>query len=113
VSFKLVRDRNQAWLQEHGVSGTWKTVSGDELAGAFIRKIGEEYAEYAEQRSPAELLDLLDAVVAALSHWCGEHPAEYADALRSHGAKVRLMGTFSCGVMWSPVPPGSLDKEVR
>jgi hypothetical protein len=34
-------------------------------------------------------------------------------AVRSHAAKVQLMGTFSRGVMWSPVPAAALDEEVR
>jgi hypothetical protein len=58
MSFKMVRDRNEAWCRANGVPGQWRT-SPDPLA-ALLRKLFEELGEYAEAWDPAELYDLSD-----------------------------------------------------
>jgi hypothetical protein len=60
MSFKIVRDRNEAWCRANGVSGQWRT-SPDPLS-ALLRKLFEELGEYAEAGDPAELYDLSDVL---------------------------------------------------
>jgi predicted house-cleaning noncanonical NTP pyrophosphatase (MazG superfamily) len=60
MSFKIVRDRNEAWCRANGVPGQWRT-SPDPLA-ALLRKLFEELGEYAEAWDPAELHDLADVL---------------------------------------------------
>lgn len=60
MSYKIVRDKNEAWCREHGVPGQWRRSPHPGVA--LLRKIFEELGEYAEHRDPAELHDLRDVV---------------------------------------------------
>lgn len=61
MSWKIVRDKNEAWCREHGVPGQWRRSPRPGVA--LLRKVFEELGEYAEQRDPAELCDLRDVIL--------------------------------------------------
>lgn len=103
MGWKIVRDGNQAWARKHGVSGQWRT-SPDPKA-ALLKKIFEEAGEYAETGDPGELYDLL-GVVHRLLHIVD--PAMTAG--ERHSEKVKLLGTFSELIEWTPVPPDVVDE---
>ena len=64
MGWKIVRDGNEDWCREHGVSGTWRT-SADPVRG-LARKLTEEAAEFGEALDPAELYDLLEQLLLVL-----------------------------------------------
>jgi predicted house-cleaning noncanonical NTP pyrophosphatase (MazG superfamily) len=104
MGWKIVRNGNEAWSRDHGVSGQWR-VSADPVA-ALTKKLFEEAGEYTEHGSPDELYDLLDVV---------EELIRLKDpdgrALSRHTAKTRLQGEFSEHVEWNPVPSfGELER---
>ena len=97
MGFKMVRDKQKEYCLSHGVSGQWRT--SPDPVGALIRKLGEEYGEFAESRNPAELYDLLDVLnemIMTVDPDLGH--------LEAHEAKVGLMGTFSSHLEWNPEP---------
>jgi len=102
MGWKLVRDKNEEWCRANGVSGQWRTSPDPALS--LFRKIFEEAGEYAEQRDPAELYDLLDVIQAliGLADPSGDHG-------RVHRAKVTVMGGFTRFAEWTPVPAQSAD----
>jgi predicted house-cleaning noncanonical NTP pyrophosphatase (MazG superfamily) len=96
MGWKLVRDRHKEHLQGK-VSGAWR-VSPDPV-GALVAKLGEEYGEFAPDRDPAELYDLLDAIMEL--RVLLDPLREYRDR---HFAKRKLMGAFSRHLEWHPDP---------
>jgi len=96
MGWKLVRNSNQKHLQEF-ISGEWR-VSPDPI-GALVKKLGEEYGEFAEDRDPGELYDVLD-VLKELVHLLDEH----GEASRVHERKLARMGDFSDHIEWHPNP---------
>lgn len=102
MGWKLVRDRNEEWCRANGVSGQWSTAVSPPRA--LLRKIFEEAGEYAENRDPAELYDLLDVVQAAIG--LADPAGDYAAV---HEAKVAKMGGFRKFAVWTPVPASSAD----
>ena len=102
MSWKLVRDKNEAWCRAHGVSGRWRT-SPDPLH-ALIRKVFEEGGEYAEYLDAAELYDLLDVVQALI-------PLADPDGIVAlgHNRKVAELGGFTQFIEWNPVPQEGHD----
>jgi hypothetical protein len=60
MGWKIVRDGNEAWCRDHGVSGQWRP-SPDPLS-ALLKKLFEELGEYAEAWDPGELYDLADVL---------------------------------------------------
>lgn len=97
MSWKLVRDKNQAWARAHGVSGQWRTSS--DPVSALTRKLFEEAGEYVEAREPAELYDLLDVLETLID--LEDPDGRYAD---EHAAKFADMGGFAEFSEWNPVP---------
>jgi predicted house-cleaning noncanonical NTP pyrophosphatase (MazG superfamily) len=65
----------------------------------LIKKLGEEYGEFAESRDPGELLDLLD-VLRALIHLLDPECTHQ----KAHEAKTELMGGFWTYLEWNPEP---------
>jgi predicted house-cleaning noncanonical NTP pyrophosphatase (MazG superfamily) len=102
VGWKLVRDHNKKWCRANGVSGQWRTAP--DPSSALFRKIFEEAAEYAEQRDPAELYDLLDVVQALIGL---EDPL--GDLATVHRAKIAELGSFGNFTEWTPVPASQTD----
>jgi predicted house-cleaning noncanonical NTP pyrophosphatase (MazG superfamily) len=94
MSYKLVRDNHQEVMQGR-ISGTWRT--SPDPAGSLVRKLGEEYGEFAKDRDPGELYDLLDVIgeLAVLLDPFGE-------AQEYHEAKTALMGLFGNHLEWHP-----------
>jgi predicted house-cleaning noncanonical NTP pyrophosphatase (MazG superfamily) len=107
MGWKLVRDNNEAWCNEHGVSGTWKRAEDFDAVYLLLKKIFEEAGEYAESMNPAELYDLLDVIYRTL---------ELTDADRAHAAahaqKVAQYGMFDTLTIWSPCSPDTEFKTV-
>ena len=99
MGWKIVRDRNEEWCRAHGVSGQWRTSPDPQ--SALLKKILEEAGEYAQQRDPAELYDLLDVVRALIAL---RDPEGFF--VGWHQDKVAEMGGFTRHVEWCPVPEG-------
>jgi len=97
MGWKIVRNGNQKLLQGH-MSGQWR-ISPDPVS-ALVKKLGEEYGEFAEHRDPAELQDLLD-VIEELSFLLDRDSA----AARAHQGKLDKMGDFSDHLEWNPLSP--------
>lgn len=95
--WKIVRDFNKKWCQEHGVSGSWRT-SPNPVRG-LARKLIEESGEFGEELDPGELFDLRD-VLNELIALC-DPVRVYEDA---HRDKTAVFGEFSDHMEWTPVP---------
>ena len=92
----MVRDRHKEQLEGH-ISGEWRTAP--DPVSSLTAKLGEEYGEFAEDRDPAELYDLLDVIMelrAVLDPLRG-----YRDA---HLRKKERLGSFSSHLEWNPLP---------
>lgn len=100
MSFKLVRDKQKEYCLAHGISGQWRT--SPDPVGALTAKLGEEYGEFAAERNPAELYDLLDVLNELIMMTDPD-----LDHLDAHEVKVSRLGTFSAHLEWSPVPKES------
>ena len=98
MGWKMVRDRNHEHLRAF-ISGTWRT--SPDPAGALIKKLGEEYGEFAEHHDPAELYDLLD-VINELIILLDPDAVDY----RGHCEKVEKYGLFGEHQEWCPMPEG-------
>lgn len=100
MGWKIVRDGNEKWCREHGVSGTWR-VAADPVRG-LARKLTEEAAEFGEALDPAELYDLADVLgeLIVLTDPDGDYRA-------AHGEKLAVFGGFREHVEWTPMPGAS------
>lgn len=96
MSWKLVRDRHKERL-ESVISGSWR-VAADPVS-VLVTKLGEEYGEFASDRDPSELYDLLD-VLDELVALLDPH-LEYA---MEHELKTERLGRFSSHLEWHPNP---------
>ena len=103
MSYKLVRDKHQEIFAGR-ISGQWRT-SPDPL-GALVRKLGEEYGEFAEDRDPLELFDMLDVILELKM---------LLDPLREardrHNVKWSRFGGFATHLEWHPDPGIDLWEE--
>lgn len=97
MGWKIVRDGNEKWCREHGVSGTWRTAP-DPVRG-LARKLIEEACEYNEALDPAELYDLRD-VLDELIALC-DPVRVHEDA---HRDKTAVFGEFRDHIEWTPMP---------
>lgn len=97
MGWKIVRDGNEKWCREHGVSGTWRTAT-DPVRG-LARKLIEEACEYNEALDPGELYDLQD-VLAELIRLV-DPDLKYLEA---HQGKIAVFGTFGNHTEWTPMP---------
>jgi predicted house-cleaning noncanonical NTP pyrophosphatase (MazG superfamily) len=95
MSYKLVRNNHRELLQDK-LSGLWR-ISPDP-AGVLVRKIGEEYGEFAENRDPSEIYDLYD-ILDELSALL-DPDGEFAE---KHQVKLDRMGDFSDHLEWTPL----------
>jgi predicted house-cleaning noncanonical NTP pyrophosphatase (MazG superfamily) len=95
VGWKIVRDGNEKWCQDRGITGTWRQ-SADPVSG-LLKKIFEEAGEFAEHRDPAELYDLLDVVTELVARL--DRAGLYG---ASHQEKVHRDGLFTQGIEWHP-----------
>jgi predicted house-cleaning noncanonical NTP pyrophosphatase (MazG superfamily) len=102
MSWKLVRDHNEKWCRANGVSGRWR--KSPDPVSALTRKLFEEAGEFAEQRDPAELYDLLDVINALLEQLDLHH-----DVSAEHAQKVARFGGFITLTEWTPLPEGVRD----
>lgn len=95
MSFKLVRNNHREILHDR-LSGQWR-ISPDPV-GALVRKIGEEYGEFSEDRDPSEIYDLYDVLdeLSALLDPDGK-------AAERHQVKLDKMGDFSDHLEWTPL----------
>ncbi|WP_049927522.1 nucleoside triphosphate pyrophosphohydrolase [Halopiger goleimassiliensis] len=85
---KLVRDEIPAIIEENGETPVVRTASDDdEYAAYLVEKLREEVTEYAEDRSPEELADILE-VVRAIREFEGL-TADELEALRAEKAAER------------------------
>ncbi len=96
MGWKIVRNSNEFYLKEH-VSGQWRT-SPDPI-GALVKKLGEEYGEFAENRDPGELYDLLDVLHELIELLDPDMKTE-----KIHREKFAKMGGFSAHREWHPNP---------
>jgi predicted house-cleaning noncanonical NTP pyrophosphatase (MazG superfamily) len=96
MGYKMVRDNHQKIL-EGQISGAWRTAP--DPISSLIKKLGEEYSEIAEERNPAELYDLLDALEELIRLMDPE-----GIAAARHAIKAERMGTFSTHLEWHPNP---------
>lgn len=97
MGFKLVRDKQPEFCQQHRVSGTWRQCP--EPISALTRKLGEEYLEFAENKDPTELYDILDVLSTLLQRL--DPDGKYD---RAHQIKLRKIGGFDKLLEWDPVP---------
>ena len=102
MGWKLVRDNNQNQL-EGQISGQWRT--SPDPVGALVKKLGEEYGEFAESRNPGELYDLIDVVHELLNLLDEEGAAEH-----EHDIKTSHLGFFNAHQEWHPNPGLNLWK---
>lgn len=100
MGYKMVRD-NHRHLLEGTVSGKWRT-SPDPVS-ALVKKIGEEYSELAEDRSPGELYDMQDALEELIRLM--DPTGKYLD---EHKAKVEIAGRFRQHLEWHSLPQGDV-----
>lgn len=101
MGFKMVRDLHQERLAGV-ISGTWR-ISPDPVS-ALVKKLGEEYSEFCEDRDPAELYDIadvLDELIRLL-----DPDRKYQD---EHLRKVRIVGLFTTHLEWNPLPQGDVS----
>lgn len=103
MSYKLVRDRNQELFQGK-ISGRWR-ASPDPVS-ALVRKLGEEYGEFCEQRDPAELWDILDVIRELITILDPLHAYR-----EDHYRKREMLGMFSSHLEWNPLPEGDTWKD--
>jgi predicted house-cleaning noncanonical NTP pyrophosphatase (MazG superfamily) len=96
MGWKIVRDRHRDVL-EGQISGQWR-VSPDPVS-ALVKKLGEEYGEFTENRDPGELYDLLD-VLLELRYLLDVDQAVYA----LHREKQGRLGSFANHIEWHPNP---------
>jgi hypothetical protein len=94
MGWKIVRDRHQERLRTQ-ISGQWRT-SPDPIS-ALIKKLGEEYGELCENRDPAELFDIRDALSELILQM---DPLGYAED--KHNLKIKRLGVFSTHLEWQP-----------
>ena len=96
MGWKMVRDNHQEILKDQ-ISGSWR-ISPDPV-GSLVRKLGEEYGEFAENRDPGELHDLWDVLeeLTALLDPDGRTAAR-------HQVKLDRMGGFGAHLEWHPNP---------
>lgn len=99
MSWKLVRDGQKEYCLSHGISGSWR-VSPDPV-GALVRKLAEEYGEFAENRDPGELYDILDVLNELIMQADPE-----LEHLEAHEKKVSSVGAFFTHLEWNPDPGG-------
>lgn len=90
MSFKMVRDGYRG-----KIPGTFR-VSPDPVSSLIV-KLGEEYGEFCGDRDPAELFDMLDAIMEL---------RVILDPLReardAHREKRARLGGFSAHLEWQP-----------
>jgi predicted house-cleaning noncanonical NTP pyrophosphatase (MazG superfamily) len=103
MGFKLVRNNHQDLLKDQ-ISGQWRT--SPDPVGALVKKLGEEYGEFCEDRDPGELYDLLDVLMEL--RFILDPLREHRDA---HFAKRRILGSFSAHLEWHPNP--ELDSRIK
>jgi predicted house-cleaning noncanonical NTP pyrophosphatase (MazG superfamily) len=97
MGWKIVRDGNEKWCRERGVSGTWRTAA-DPVRG-LARKLIEEASEYGEALDPSELYDLQDVLDELIR--LEDPDGRYLEA---HQGKIAVHGTFREHVEWTPMP---------
>jgi predicted house-cleaning noncanonical NTP pyrophosphatase (MazG superfamily) len=97
MGWKIVRDNNEEFCHEHGISGQWRR-SKDPIA-ALSKKILEEAGEFVEFHDPEELYDIRDVVNELLIRL---DPSGMAGV--RHGSKVDANGMFTRCIEWSPRP---------
>ena len=96
MGWKIVRDRQQEKLEGH-INGQWR-ISPDPVS-ALTKKLGEEYGEFAENRDPEELYDLIDVIHELLNLLDEEGAAEH-----EHSIKTSHAGFFHNHLEWHPNP---------
>lgn len=100
MGFKMVRDNHQKHLTGV-VSGVWRT-SPDPLS-SLLKKLGEEYSEFAENRSPDELFDIRDVLEELIELMDPKGTAE-----AEHYHKTQAAGLFHDHLEWHPLPQGDV-----
>lgn len=103
MSWKLVRDNHEKLLRGR-ISGQWR-VSPDPV-GALVTKLGEEYGEFAKDRDPGELFDMLDAIMELRAIL--DPLREHRDA---HLIKKAKWGGFGAHLEWHPDPELDIPQE--
>jgi predicted house-cleaning noncanonical NTP pyrophosphatase (MazG superfamily) len=93
---KLVRDLIPDIIRATGATPITRTASPAEYADALRAKLTEEAGEYLDGGDPAELADILEAVL-ALAALDGITP-ETLERMRA--AKARDRGAFTRRVIW-------------
>lgn len=103
MGWKPVRDNHQRIFKDK-ISGSWR-ISPDPV-GALVKKLGEEYGEFCENRDPAELHDIWD-VLEELTSLLDKD----AETARRHQLKLDKMGGFGDHLEWHPDPEIDLWRE--
>lgn len=96
MGWKMVRDKHQEVLSAQ-ISGSWRP-SSDPIS-SLVKKLGEEYSEFVEDRDPAELYDLRDVLNELIYLMDPLH-----DARNAHLRKVERLGKFTHHLEWHPNP---------
>lgn len=92
MGFKTVRNGNEKWCRDHGVSGEWRTCATPRRS--LRKKVFEELGEFLEHFEAGELYDLRD-VLAELARVSG--PAGKLCALLAAGVAGTVIRAFDPG----------------
>ena len=86
---KLVRDKIPDILDEQGVPYEKRIAGDEEYKNELIKKLGEEFVEFAEHGAPEELADVIEVVEAL------KQLPDYADVEKLREQKLAERGGFA------------------